>query len=245
VPLPRAVGSLFRFLQRTTGARDGVLLVRSYDPQRDPAEVCRAYDSGGAAVEAELVPFARSVAGAVLSLQRPHVLHAVEATGSAELQPFERGRSCLLAVPVSVAPGVQAVLELFDKPGGFTEDDQRLAEAVADFGAELLRHALAERQTHQTLFDAVAAALGATDSVAQSLQETTAGRRDSPPPAAVLRELREGLSANPTAAVGAEETLRLAEAVRVLALRHGPAAVRHCTRLVEDLRELLDSVTAG
>ena len=40
-----------------------------------------------------------------------------------------------------------------------------------------------------------------------------------------------------------DETLRLAEAVRVLAVRHGPAAVRHCIRLVEELRELLDEIT--
>src|SRR5262249_37303943 len=166
------------------GAGDGVLLVRSYDAQREPAEVCRAYDNAGNAVEAELVPFARSVAGAVLTSQQPHVLNRpAEEAGAAtvELQPFERGRSSLLAVPVSVAPGVQVVLELFDKPGsGFTEDDRRLAAAVADFGAELLRHALAERQTQQTLFDAVAAALGASDSVAQTLQGTAAQRRDSP-----------------------------------------------------------------
>src|SRR5919198_6275379 len=32
VPLPEAVRSLLRFLLRTTGARDGVLLVRGYDP---------------------------------------------------------------------------------------------------------------------------------------------------------------------------------------------------------------------
>src|SRR5205814_4529 len=34
VPLPAAVSALFRFLMRTTGARDGVLLVRSYDADR-------------------------------------------------------------------------------------------------------------------------------------------------------------------------------------------------------------------
>src|SRR5262252_5808448 len=32
VPLPVAIRSLFRFLLRTTGAREGVLLVRHYDP---------------------------------------------------------------------------------------------------------------------------------------------------------------------------------------------------------------------
>src|SRR5690242_116384 len=40
VPLPTAVGSLFRFLLRTTGAADGVLLVRGYDAARTPPETC-------------------------------------------------------------------------------------------------------------------------------------------------------------------------------------------------------------
>jgi hypothetical protein len=43
--------------------------------------------------------------------------------------------------------------------------------------------------------------------------------------------------------VAADDTLRLVEAIRVLALSHGPAAVRHCIRLVESVRELLDSIT--
>src|SRR5436309_2484228 len=36
LPLPEAVASLFQFLLRTTGARDGVLLVRHYDPAQQP-----------------------------------------------------------------------------------------------------------------------------------------------------------------------------------------------------------------
>src|SRR5271163_3810149 len=39
VPLPAAVRTLFRFLQRTTGARDGILLARSYEPHREPPEI--------------------------------------------------------------------------------------------------------------------------------------------------------------------------------------------------------------
>src|SRR6267378_511007 len=45
VPLPEAVRSLLRFLLRSTGATDGVLLARSYDPARQPAEDCRVYDA--------------------------------------------------------------------------------------------------------------------------------------------------------------------------------------------------------
>jgi ActR/RegA family two-component response regulator len=253
VPLPEAVRNLLGFLLRTTGAREGVLVVRSYDAERQPAEICRAYDAAGQALAVDLVPFARSVAGTVVSLQEPYAIHRLDqasATGSLELQPFEHGRQTLLAAPMAVAPGIQAVLELFDKePAGsgnvtaFNAADQRLVAAAADFGAEMLRQALAERQMHQVLFDAVETALGASDSVTQSLGRSSSERRDEPPPAVVLDRLREGLGANPAAAMDAEETLRLAEAVRVLAVRHGPAAVRHCIGLVENLRELLDKLT--
>jgi hypothetical protein len=143
---------------------------------------------------------------------------------------------------------VQAVFELFDKAGGsFTPEDHRLVAAAADLAAEMLRQALAQRQTHQLLLDAVGAALGAGDSVAESLRRPadTAGRLEQPPPAAVLDQLRQGLNAAPGPNVCADETLHLAEAIRVLALRHGSPAVQHCIRLVENLRELLDTVTGS
>src|SRR5262245_52426580 len=63
VPLPEAVRSLFRFLLRTTGARDGVLLTRGYDPGRQPPEICRVYDAAGTSLEVPRAPVARSVAG--------------------------------------------------------------------------------------------------------------------------------------------------------------------------------------
>jgi ActR/RegA family two-component response regulator len=252
VPLPEAIRSLFQFLLRTTGASDGVLLVRHYDPQAEPQESCRAYDASGKLLEIEMIPFARSVAGTAVSLQKPCAMSDLQestTSESIELQPFERGRRSLLAAPVSVALGIQVVFELFDKkgtdgsPAAFTDQDHRLASAAADFGAEMLRQALAERQTQQMLFDAVGAAVGAGESLSESLALDE--RPEAPPPAAVLDELRQGLSAATAAAGDPTETLRLAEAIRVLALRHGPPALRHCTRLVEDLRKLLDTVTGG
>jgi ActR/RegA family two-component response regulator len=254
VPLPEAVGHLFRFLLRTTGARDGALLVHSYDAGREPAEVCRAYDSAGRLLETPLVPFARSLAGGVLGRQEACALDGLALSnlaGAVELQTFERGRHSLLAAPLNVAPGLQVVLELFDKQSaegkaqGFTDGDRRLALAAADFGVEMLRQALAERNTHRILFDAVDAALGASDSVRESLHGHEAVQPDEPPPTAVLDRLREGLRDTSGAAAGAEETLRLAEAVRELAVRHGPAAVRHCTRMVESLRGLLDEAAGA
>ena len=255
VPLPAAVHSLFRFLMRTTGARDGALLIRSYDPGRAPAEVCRVYGADGRPIDGPLAPFARSVASGAVSLGEPSAMTQLDraaATGSIELHPFEKGLGSLLAAPLAVAPGLQAVLELFDKQSsagevdlaGFNDADRRLAGAAADFGAEMLRQALAERQTQRVLFDAVEAALGASDSVAASLRGA-ADRADDPPPAAVMERLKEGLQGNADAGVGGGETLRLAEAVRVLALRHGETAVRHCTEMVEGLRRLLDEATGA
>src|SRR5438552_6713822 len=72
VPLPEAIAHLFRFLQRTTRADAGAMLVRSYEPARQPAEITRAFDSDGKVIDAVLVPFARSVAGTVVSLQEPY-----------------------------------------------------------------------------------------------------------------------------------------------------------------------------
>src|SRR5205823_3593397 len=110
-------------------------------------------------------------------------------------QPFERGRRSLLAAPLAVGPGLQVVLELFDKQGapGFGDADRRLAAAAADFGTEMLRQALAEHQTRRVLFDAVAAALASGDSMARSLRAAGPPRPEDPPPPDVLRRLREGL----------------------------------------------------
>jgi ActR/RegA family two-component response regulator len=241
VPLPDAIRALVRFLARATGARDGLLLVRHYDASREPAELCRAYDGAGLALPEPPVPFARSVAGSAVSLGQPCVMNDLaRAAGQAlELQPFERERRRLLAVPLVVAPGTQVVIELFDKEDpGFTPHDQQFAQAAAELGTELLRQALGQRQTHQLLLDAVAAALGASDQVAQSL------RPEQPAPAQVLEGIRKGLQER-TGAAEAGLSVELAEAIRVLAARHGRPALAHCLRLVGDVRCLLDAVTGG
>lgn len=283
VPLPRAIGSLMQFVMRTSGARDGVLLVRSYDGERRPPEHYRAYDSKGAPLDVALVPFARSLAGSVVGLQRPMRLTAAELSGASrgltdmgsapsgrpgvmEWQPFEAGRRSVLAAPLEIAPGSHAVLELFDKDGGpgaadFTPDDLDLVAAAADFGTTLMQQALAERQSQDVLMDAIAAATRAGESVAQSLsadalfspgaagtspQRSSAsvpGSEPSPGTDAILAQMRQSLNETPAPTVSPDQSVRLAEAIRELALAHGRPAVEHCIRLVENLRELLDSVT--
>ena len=160
-------------------------------------------------------------------------------------QPFERGRASLLAAPLNVGSGFQVVMELFDKrDGNFTDADRNMAAAAADFGAEILRHALAERQGRRMLFDAVGAALGTTEKLSRAAPTSTAAARMEQPPAVeVMERLREGLNSQLGGAVDSSAALELAEEVRVLAVRHGPIAVRHCTRVIQSLRDMLDAVT--
>jgi DNA-binding NarL/FixJ family response regulator len=245
VPLPDAIGALVRFLVRATQAGDGLLLVRRYDAEAKPVETCKVYDARGEMLTVELVPFARSIAGSAVSMQEPCAINdlATTAAESVELQPFERGRRNLLAVPLIVGPGVQAVIELFDQASGrFRPEDLQLVRAAAEVGTELLRQAIGQRQAQQLLLDAVEAALGASDEIDHSLHDGSAERLQQPPPEQVLDQLRAGLTTPGDGRV-AEVSLRLAEAIRVLGLRHGERALEHCVTLVESLRGLLDRAT--
>lgn len=238
VPLPDAIHALLRFLLRSTGAADGVLIVRHM--HTDGTDTTIAYGPDGKSLPAPEVPFNRSLAASVISLQEPAVMNDFDPTtaGAVELMSFEKDRRSILAAPLRVGPGTHVVLELFDK-AVFTDDDRRLVDAAADIGTELLRQALAERQTHRLLFDAVQVALSESENVSRTL----ASEPEEPPPPAVLEKLRQGLASDANAVIDADTGLRLVEAVRVLAVRHGPQAVRHCVTLVEDLRKLLDSIT--
>jgi GAF domain-containing protein len=241
VPLPDAIRSLFRYLLRTTEAAGGVLVARHISG--DGTEYFRAYGSDGEALEPPAVPFARSLAASVVSMQDVCAmnLHDSGTAGSFELQPFEERYQHVLAAPVRVAAATLVVLELFDKGGGkpFSEADRQLLAAASDFGAELLRQAMSERRTQRALFNAVEAALQASASL------TSLSTAEEPPPASVMDKLREGLAEANGSPIGADASLRLAEAVRVLAVRHGPAAVQHCIAMVESLRKTLDEITGG
>ncbi|QEL13982.1 response regulator [Limnoglobus roseus] len=233
VPLPDAVRSLFRFLLRGTGATEGVLIVRHV--AADNTETMTVYDAAGQLLPRPTVPFSRSLAASVVSMQEPCVMNdfADSSAGSMELMPFEQNRKSILAAQLRVGPGVQVVLEMFDKPV-FTDADRRMTAVAAELGAELLRQGLAEKQTHRLLFDAVESALQASREVSSML--TT-------PPDAVMESLRTGLDASANSVIDSATGLELLEAVRVLAVRHGPDAVRHCTTLVTSLKQLLDGLS--
>jgi ActR/RegA family two-component response regulator len=245
VPLPEAVRHLFRFLIRSTGATDGALLGRHAGS--DGAERIVAFAADGKPLAPPNVPFNRSLAATVLSMNEPCAMTAADvgSLGAVELQAFEKNRQNILAAPLPVAPGIHVILELFDKPGGFTAADKKLVDAAADFSTELLRQALSERQTQRLLIDAVGAALQASDQVTAALPPGRDNGAEAPLPTAVIDKLKAGLDETANAVVDAQTSLELAEAVRELAVRHGPAAVRHCVRVVRGVRELLDESTGG
>ena len=58
-----------------------------------------------------------------------------------------------------------------------------------------------------------------------------------------MERLKAGLAGDTNAVADPDTTLRLVEAVRGLAVRHGPQAVEHCVKVVNDLRKLLDGIT--
>ena len=96
------------------------------------------------------------------------------------------------------------------------------------------------------LVGALAAALEASDRIASTFGAAgTDGpsKTDEPPPAQVLDRLRQGLSAAAGDPALAQARVELAESIRVLGLKHGIPALRHCQRLVDDLRELLNGIT--
>jgi two-component system, NtrC family, nitrogen regulation response regulator NtrX len=225
VPLPTAIQSVFRFLMRTTQAKAGALVIRAVQP--DGTETITAYQHDGQRLTCEAIPYRSSLAATVLGLNQPSVL--TNFTGVA-LQPFEQNRSAILLAPLGVAPGVQAVLELYDAPD-FTDDHKRTVSSVTDIAAELLRQSLAQRQSNDLLYGAVDAALKASHSVTDSLGTTAP---------VVMDQLRQTMQQNPNAVAEAGVSLRLLEAVRELGVRHGEPAIQHCVTLVESVRSLLD-----
>jgi ActR/RegA family two-component response regulator len=236
VPLPTAVQSLFRFLLESTGSPDGALVVRHAQP--DGPEAMAAYGADGKTLDLGGVSFPNSLSAGVVSLQEPTVMtdFTPDNLGGMQLMPFEQNRSAVLAAALPVGGSAQVVLELFDKPA-FTPADKRLVSATSEIAAELLRQGMAERHTRRLLFDAVESALRATDTVRETLHTPPPSAAPAP---AILEKLKRGLAADANAVTDADTGLRLIEAVRELAIQHGPPAVDHCVRMIESVKKLLD-----
>lgn len=234
VTLPDMVKELFRFLVRLTGATDGAMIGRIVNP--DGTERLLAYAPDGQSLPTLAIPFSRSLAATLFSMQEPCLLLAEDllSLGPVDLQPFEQQRQMLLAVPIPVADHVQVVIELFDKPSGFTSEDRQHLAGTATFCTELLRQALAQRQTQELLISAVQAALTASQSATAMSHESTNL------PKTVMEQITTGLNASANRLTDGETSLELIEAIRELAMKHGPQAVRHCKRIINNVHELLD-----
>ncbi len=159
----------------------------------DGRETTTAYGPSGQTLSADGVPFSRSLAASVASGQEAAILNELDG-------------------------GLAGVVELFP----FEQSRKSMLAAPLPVGGDLLRQAVAERQSHRLLFDAVEAALRASTGVQEILATSSP---EEPPPQSVMERLRQGLDENANAVVDGDTTLELVEAVRSLAVRHGSTAV--------------------
>lgn len=231
VPFAEAAAAIVRAAAGPTRARAAYLVVL---PDGGEPHV---YDGRGVVETAPSAGY--TLAGLALSFQGPLLiddLHAPGVLDSVALLPFERPHRALLAVPLQIGPHLRAVLELFDPDGRFGDEERRLVAALAPLAEDLLRQAVADRQSRRVLLDAVESALRSSRDLASTLETAGPSRPEDPPPPAVLDTIRQGLAD----ATAGPEVVRLAEAIRALAVRYGPEAIDHCLAVVESLRGLLD-----
>jgi signal transduction histidine kinase len=150
----------------------------------------------------EPVPVDGSLAGQVVRQGEPVVLNDPALFERAQVYQWPMDLSALLAVPLHVNGGVIGVLDVVNKPGGFTEDDVPVMSVFANQAAMAIEHARLQQQAEQlaVLGERQRLARELHDSVTQSLYSVTlyanaailaleAGKGDVT--AGYLQELRE------------------------------------------------------
>jgi hypothetical protein len=91
----------------------------------------------------------------------------------------------------------------------------------------------------------VEAALGASQSLAATMQRGAEPPATQAPGAVALDSLRENLQRQLGPGIDTDHVLTLLQAVRDLAATHGPAAIRHCLQVVESTAALLGRSAVG
>lgn len=248
-PAAEALAEMFRFLRESTGASAGMLTVRSYDPVRDPPEICRYYDDSGRPLAIAPVPFAQSLGAAVVSLEGACMMdfkNRPSTDPGVILNDVERQHRHLLAVPLATTPDLTVVLELFDKTDSthrgiepFTEADRRMLESAARLAGYVVRHAVAERHLHRMLLDALSAAAKATERLQHGDESGPISKNSGTVAEQVTERIRAGLQGATLKVLAPDETLRLAELISELSVRHGPAVGRFAIHLLEGVDRLL------
>jgi signal transduction histidine kinase len=153
----------------------------------------------------ERLPVDGSLAGLVVRNGAPMLLNDPATAGQAGLAivyEWPSDLSALLAVPLHGSDGVIGVLDVVNKPGGFSEEDVRLMSVFANQAAMAIEHARLQRQAEQlaVLQERERLARELHDSVTQSLYSVnlyaraaalalTAGKQESV--AGYLQELQE------------------------------------------------------
>jgi len=150
----------------------------------------------------ERLPVDGSLAGLVVRKGAPVLLNDPAASGQAQVYQWPSDLTALLAVPLHGSDGVIGVLDVVNKPGGFSEEDVRLMSVFANQAAMAIEHARLQRQAEQlaVLQERERLARELHDSVTQSLYSVnlyaraaalalTAGKQESV--AGYLHELQE------------------------------------------------------
>jgi signal transduction histidine kinase len=123
----------------------------------------------------EPVPVDGSVAGQVVRQGAPVLLNDPAHFEQAHVYQWPTDLNALLAVPLRVNGGIIGVLDVVNKPGGFTEDDVPVVSIFANQAAMAIEHARLQQQAEElaVLAERQRLARELHDSVTQSLYSVT------------------------------------------------------------------------
>jgi signal transduction histidine kinase len=119
----------------------------------------------------ERLPVDGSLAGLVMRKGSPMLLNDPAPVGQALVYEWPQDLTALLAVPLHGNGAVIGVLDVVNKPGGFTDEDVRVMSIFANQAAMAIEHARLQRQAEQlaVMQERERMARELHDSVAQSL----------------------------------------------------------------------------
>ena len=121
------------------------------------------------------LPVDGSLAGLVVRKGEPVLVNDPALYGQVQVYEWPSDLTALLAVPLHVNGGVIGVLDIVNKPGGFTEEDVRVLRIFANQAAMAIERARLHQQAKQlaVLQERQRLALELHDSVTQSLYSVT------------------------------------------------------------------------